>query len=322
MPKGRARSAFLTAFACWLVLLASGDDFNFARAILPSIPMSEDLLPLDGPNTDFTESAQSTRVFVADFARGRSTSLFRRRGAGVGALPRVLDFNTCHGIPLCLYVRAVVCSPMVTATFPAHRRSDDPRGNAQQGDWFLGLATGRTAMFRSLFWALWPCQATPREARRRATSRPAPGQWPGGRRSPAARRAAPSLHLEQLDIHPPGRYSKRHSSSGGSCFGKRPVPMLPSTPTSEDLLPLDDPNTDFTESANPRVYSWRTSRVGGAPAFSGGVAPASALSRGFPMRGLLGGKTSRPPLQQRIDTANPQRTTRRRLAYPFSINEK
>jgi len=60
MPKGRARSALLTAFACWLVLLASGDDFNFARAVLPSIPMSEDLLPLDDPNSDFTESAQST----------------------------------------------------------------------------------------------------------------------------------------------------------------------------------------------------------------------------------------------------------------------
>ena len=60
MPEGRARSAFLTAFACWLVLLASGDDFNFARAVLPSIPTSEDLLPLDDPNTDFAESAEST----------------------------------------------------------------------------------------------------------------------------------------------------------------------------------------------------------------------------------------------------------------------
>ena len=54
MPKGRARSAFLTAFACWLVLLASGDDFNFARIVLLSTPTSEDLLPLDDPNTDFT----------------------------------------------------------------------------------------------------------------------------------------------------------------------------------------------------------------------------------------------------------------------------
>ena len=59
MPKGRARSGFLAAFACWLVLLASGDDFNFARAMLPSTPASEDLLPLDDPNTDFTESSQT-----------------------------------------------------------------------------------------------------------------------------------------------------------------------------------------------------------------------------------------------------------------------
>ena len=59
MPKGRARSGLLAAFACWLVILASGDDFNFARAVFPSTPAPEDLLPLDDPNTDFTQSAQS-----------------------------------------------------------------------------------------------------------------------------------------------------------------------------------------------------------------------------------------------------------------------
>jgi hypothetical protein len=60
MPKGFARSCVLSAFACWLVILASGDDFNFARvALLSSAPASEDVLPLDDPNTDFTESAES-----------------------------------------------------------------------------------------------------------------------------------------------------------------------------------------------------------------------------------------------------------------------
>jgi hypothetical protein len=59
MPKGRARAGVLTAFACWLVLLASGDDFNFARMALPSSLPSEDLLPLDDPNSDFTPSSQS-----------------------------------------------------------------------------------------------------------------------------------------------------------------------------------------------------------------------------------------------------------------------
>src|SRR5262249_16814923 len=62
------------------------------------------------------QGRQRARVFVADFARGRSAGLFRRCGAGVGALPRGLDFNPCHGIPLCLWVGAVVCFPMVTAT--------------------------------------------------------------------------------------------------------------------------------------------------------------------------------------------------------------
>jgi hypothetical protein len=60
MPKGRVRAVVLTAFACWLVLLASGDDFNLARmALLPSSLPSEDLLPLDDPNSDFTASSQS-----------------------------------------------------------------------------------------------------------------------------------------------------------------------------------------------------------------------------------------------------------------------
>jgi hypothetical protein len=59
MPKGRARAGVLTAFACWLVLLASGDDFNFARMALPSPLPSEDPLPLDDPNTDFAPSSQS-----------------------------------------------------------------------------------------------------------------------------------------------------------------------------------------------------------------------------------------------------------------------
>src|SRR5262249_39266106 len=56
----RARSLVLSAFAGWLVILASGDDFNLAHLILPSSPpAAEDLLPLDDPNTDFTESSPS-----------------------------------------------------------------------------------------------------------------------------------------------------------------------------------------------------------------------------------------------------------------------
>ena len=61
MPKGRARSRVLSAFATWLVILASGDDFDLAHLILPpSTPAAEDLLTLDDPNTDFTESSQSS----------------------------------------------------------------------------------------------------------------------------------------------------------------------------------------------------------------------------------------------------------------------
>ena len=60
MPKRPPRPWVLLALACWLILLASADDFNLVRlALPPSTVDSEGLLPLDDPNTDFTESSQS-----------------------------------------------------------------------------------------------------------------------------------------------------------------------------------------------------------------------------------------------------------------------
>ena len=54
-------SLVLKAFACLLAFLAGGDDFNFARAALPTLfpPASSEALPLDDPNTDGVESAQA-----------------------------------------------------------------------------------------------------------------------------------------------------------------------------------------------------------------------------------------------------------------------
>jgi hypothetical protein len=50
-----------------LVLLASGDDFNLARVVFPLPgPLSEATLPLDDPNTDFTETAQARGQTAAD----------------------------------------------------------------------------------------------------------------------------------------------------------------------------------------------------------------------------------------------------------------
>jgi len=55
MPKRSLRSWTLSALACWLTLLASADDFNLARFMFPPAESeSEDLLPLDDPNCDFT----------------------------------------------------------------------------------------------------------------------------------------------------------------------------------------------------------------------------------------------------------------------------
>jgi hypothetical protein len=49
----------LGAVACWLALLAGGDDFNLARAVLPlPAPAPDSPLPLDDPNTDFTRSSE------------------------------------------------------------------------------------------------------------------------------------------------------------------------------------------------------------------------------------------------------------------------
>jgi hypothetical protein len=84
MPKGRARSWVLSAFACWLVLLASGDDFNFARLVLvlPPVPAQEGRLPLDDPTTDFTESAEPRAPTTTDRDRCGRTSAVGRSSAG------------------------------------------------------------------------------------------------------------------------------------------------------------------------------------------------------------------------------------------------
>jgi hypothetical protein len=61
------RSCALPAFVCFLALLAGGDDFNLARVLLPLPgPASQATLPLDDPNTDFTEAARPAAQAAAD----------------------------------------------------------------------------------------------------------------------------------------------------------------------------------------------------------------------------------------------------------------
>jgi hypothetical protein len=60
MSKHPIRSWALSALACLQVLLASGDDFNLARFLFPPAESeSEDLLPLDDPNFDFTKPSET-----------------------------------------------------------------------------------------------------------------------------------------------------------------------------------------------------------------------------------------------------------------------
>jgi hypothetical protein len=61
MPKNCVHSSVLLFTSCWLVLLASGDDINFARILLPSTDASvEDVMHLDDPNFDFTQPSAPT----------------------------------------------------------------------------------------------------------------------------------------------------------------------------------------------------------------------------------------------------------------------
>jgi hypothetical protein len=81
MPQRPARSCALPAFACFLALLAGGDDFNLARVVLPlPAPVSGSPQPLDDPNTDFTEAPQAQEQATAGpgpregpWAPGRAT---------------------------------------------------------------------------------------------------------------------------------------------------------------------------------------------------------------------------------------------------------
>jgi hypothetical protein len=60
MASRSLRSWAVSALVCWLVLLASADDFNLVRLALPSsLVDSEGLLPSDDPNSDFTPTSQS-----------------------------------------------------------------------------------------------------------------------------------------------------------------------------------------------------------------------------------------------------------------------
>jgi hypothetical protein len=61
----------LTLLTASLTLLAGGDDFNLVRVALPLAltPTPGDSVPLDDPNTDFTEAAASEVSAEAGQAR-------------------------------------------------------------------------------------------------------------------------------------------------------------------------------------------------------------------------------------------------------------
>jgi hypothetical protein len=71
MTKHHTWSRALAAVACWLTMLAGGDDFNLARVVLPlPAPAPDSPLPLDDPNTDFTEPSEPRSPTTTNQGRG------------------------------------------------------------------------------------------------------------------------------------------------------------------------------------------------------------------------------------------------------------
>jgi len=98
MPKRPPRPWLLSAFACWLTLLASADDFNLARLTLPPLtPDCEEPLPLDDPNTDFTESSPTREPTTT--SRDRLVCKTSDGPYSTGATPTSTLAAPAHGHP-------------------------------------------------------------------------------------------------------------------------------------------------------------------------------------------------------------------------------
>jgi hypothetical protein len=77
----------LTLLSCHLTLAASGDDFNLARLIFPSASAGAQALPLDDPNTDFVNAADSWTALPPDGGRGCAASTTGSTLAGTDLTP-------------------------------------------------------------------------------------------------------------------------------------------------------------------------------------------------------------------------------------------
>ncbi len=101
MSQRHLRSSVLSILACWLMVLASGDDFNFARVVLSPLDQeSEDLLPLDDPNADFTELSAAHTSVTAEGGRSRSGTSDARTSSQISAqfqLARFAQLDSSHG---------------------------------------------------------------------------------------------------------------------------------------------------------------------------------------------------------------------------------
>ena len=97
----------LILLACGLVLLASADDFNLGRFVFPSAEsLSDGLLPLDDPNSDFTDPSDAPAPGTPDRGDGANSAVTLPRRAGMNCapepapLPSHLPTRGCLDAPL------------------------------------------------------------------------------------------------------------------------------------------------------------------------------------------------------------------------------
>jgi hypothetical protein len=88
-----SRLRAVALLGCLLTVVASGDDFCLVRVVFPAACAGSLILPLDDPNTDFLEPADSPvgDLLAKDSCRGPSTTsgVSLAGGAGPAAPPHL-----------------------------------------------------------------------------------------------------------------------------------------------------------------------------------------------------------------------------------------
>jgi hypothetical protein len=86
MAKRSQMERLLPVLACWLTALASGDDVNLLRLLLPSFFSAGVVVPLDDPNADFYACCDSASCSAETRTQADDSPLSAFPAAPLGAL--------------------------------------------------------------------------------------------------------------------------------------------------------------------------------------------------------------------------------------------